>query len=155
MYTLTRTHTNTHIYPPISSITPDEKAAEPSSGSKGRGGRQGRGVGRAAGYPRATLASKKSRPSSDKDNGRPGKGRTQTSASARATGDMTEEHSGRSLLTHLNPLFISLFAVIRLHDCSHCFWTSDFSVKKSGYEENYHSCFFDTMPFCLYNYVWQ
>ena len=73
MYTLTRTHTNTHIYPPISSITPDEKAAEPSSGSKGSGGRQGRGVGRAAGCPRATLASKKSRPSSDKDNGRPGK----------------------------------------------------------------------------------
>ena len=59
-YPLSHTHTHTHIFPPIPSITPDEKAAEPSSGSKSRGGRQGRGIGRPAGCPRATLASKKS-----------------------------------------------------------------------------------------------
>ena len=66
----------------------------------GRGGRQGRGVGRPAGCPRASLASKKNKPSSDKDAGHCGRGRTRTSAGAMAispTGGKGEEHAGTSM----------------------------------------------------------
>ena len=127
IYTLTRTHTHTcthtHICPPIPSITQDEETAKPSSGSKGRGGRQGRGVGRPAGCPRAALASKKSKPSSDKDAGHCGRGRTRTSAGAMAispTGGKGEEHadtsedSGGSLILHSHCL-VYIYTLTRTH----------------------------------------
>ena len=123
-FTHTHTHTHTHICPPIPSITQDGETAEPSSGSKGRGGHQGRGVGRPAGCPGATLASKKSKPSSDKDAGRCGRGRTRTSAGAMAispTGGKGEEHadtpedSGRLLILHSH----SLVYIYTLHTHTH------------------------------------
>ena len=122
-YTHLHAHTHTHICPPIPSITQDEETAKPSSGSKGRGGRQGRGVGRPAGCPRATLASKKSKPSSDKDAGHCGRGRTRTSAGAMAispTGGKGEEHadtsedSGRSLILHSHRL-VYIYTLTRTH----------------------------------------
>ena len=149
----------------MTSNTLNKDTAETLSGSMCCGGRQGhrdcqsRRVGRPAGYPRATLVSK-NKPSSDKDVGLSGRARTETSTGARATG----ETSGRSLLVHINPLYLFslylftvirllyllslyLFTVIRLLNCSHCFWTSEFSVKRVWLRN--HSCFFDTIPLFL------
>ena len=128
-YPLSHTHTHTHIFPPIPSITPDEKAAEPSSGSKSRGGRQGRGIGRPAGCPRATLASKKSKPSSHKDAGRCGRGRTRTSAGTMAispTRGKGEEHagtsedSGRSIILHAHSL-VYIYTLTCIHTHTHTY----------------------------------
>ena len=132
MHTHTHTHTHTHL---PTNTTQDEETAEPSSGSMGHGGHQGRRgcqgrrVGRPAGCPRAALASKKNKPSSDKDAGRCGRGRTRTSPGAMAnspTGGKGEEHadtsedSGRSLILHSHSLvYIYTLTRTHTHTCTH------------------------------------